>query len=138
MQYKNIDPSGDWSKLELLNYQDILEDVLTSNYLLFNFEDPDVQKNFSIICDFMLHRFIPQIYQATFKSFLLLERRMVSTDIQPLQNVLIISSSASVIKTLMISKILIVIFLDMTVLKIYKFLQLQHSACKYIQKESFR
>ena len=41
MQYKNIDPSGDWSKLELLNYQDILEDVLTSNHLLFNFEDPD-------------------------------------------------------------------------------------------------
>ena len=41
MQYKNIDPSGDWSNLELLNYQDILEDVLTSNDLLFNFEDRD-------------------------------------------------------------------------------------------------
>ena len=60
MQYKNIDPSSDWSKLELLNYQDILEDVLTSNYLLFNFEDPDVQENFSTICDFMLQRYIPE------------------------------------------------------------------------------
>ena len=60
MQYKNIDPSGDWSQLELLSYKDILEDVLSSNFLLFNFEDPDVQENFSNICDFMLQRYIPE------------------------------------------------------------------------------
>lgn len=60
MQYKDSEISDTWSRIELLNYQDILEDVLSSNNLFFNFEDPDVQKNFPTICDFMLHRYIPQ------------------------------------------------------------------------------
>ena len=60
MQYKNLDPTGAWSNLELLDYEEILEDVLVSNHLLFNFEDPDVQRNFPKICDFMLRRYIPQ------------------------------------------------------------------------------
>ena len=59
MQYKDNDPSSEWAQINLLNYEDILEDVLSSNCLFFNFEDPDVQRNFSLICKFMLERYIP-------------------------------------------------------------------------------